>query len=157
MLMKSNLMTILLANVRLLALALLLFSAPTVLAQGTAPIRKVLDEQVAAWNDGNLEEFMKSYWHSDELTFFSGARRLNGWEATLERYRRTYQADGKEMGRLTFNNLNIRLLGSQAAFARGEYHLTFNDGRNATGIFTLVLQRFPAGWKIVHDHTSAAD
>lgn len=125
-------------------------------AQERVPVRRVLDEQVKAWNAGKLEEFMKSYWHSEELTFFSGARRLNGWEATLERYRKTYQADGKEMGELAFANLDITLLGPESAFARGEYHLTFRDGRKATGIYTLVLRRFKDGWKIIHDHTSAA-
>ena len=137
--------------------ALLILFTTVVSAQETAPIRKVLDDQAAAWNAGKLEEFMKSYWRSDELTFFSGARRLDGWQATLERYRQSYQAGGKEMGRLAFANLDIRLLGPEAAFARGEYHLTFRDGRTANGIYTLVLRRFADGWKIIHDHTSAGE
>lgn len=141
----------------IILLVMLIMSVPvSAMAQETAPVRRVLDEQVAAWNAGKLEEFMKSYWRSEELTFFSGARRLNGWEATLERYRKTYQADGREMGQLAFANLDIRLLGPDAAFARGEYHLTFGDGKKATGIYTLVLRRFKDGWKIIHDHTSAA-
>jgi len=128
-------------------------------AQETAPIRRVLDDQVAAWNAGKLDEFMKTYWNSAELTFFSGGRRLSGWAATLERYRQTYQSDGKEMGRLAFVNLDIRLLGPDAALVRGEYRLKFNDGKEAQGIYTLILRRFPAGgseegWKIIHDHTS---
>ena len=61
------------------------------------------------------------------------------------------------MGRLAFANLDIRLLGPEAAFARGEYHLTFRDGRTANGIYTLVLRRFADGWKIIHDHTSAGE
>ncbi len=120
-----------------------------------AAVRRVLDDQVAAWNAGRLDEFMKTYWHAEELTFFSGARRLSGWEATLERYRQTYQAGGKEMGRLAFANLDIEPLGDAAALVRGEYRLKFSDGREASGIYTLVLRRFAAGWKIIHDHTSA--
>src|SRR5262245_37193454 len=52
-------------------------------------IRAVLEAQVAAWNKGKLEEFMDGYWRSPELSFFSGGRKLAGWEATLERYRKT--------------------------------------------------------------------
>ena len=128
-------------------------------ADETAAVRKVLDDQVAAWNTGRLEEFMKGYWRSEELTFFSGGKRLQGWEATLERYRQTYQAGGKEMGHLDFSNLDIRLLGpaknASAAVVRGEWKLQFRDGRTAGGIYTLIFRRFSDGWKIIHDHTSA--
>ncbi len=118
-------------------------------------IRQVLDAQAKAWNEGNLEEFMKSYWQSERLTFFSGARQLRGWEATLERYRKTYQADGREMGHLDFSDVSIEMLGPAGALVRGRYHLKFKDGREATGIYTLALRRFSDGWKIIHDHTSA--
>src|SRR5215510_10628236 len=56
-----------------------------------AEIRAVLDAQVAAWNAGKLEEFMDGYWRSADLTFFSGGRKMSGWDATIERYRKTYQ------------------------------------------------------------------
>ena len=29
------------------------------------------------------------------------------------------------------------------------------DGTKPTGLFTLIARKFPDGWKIVHDHTSA--
>jgi ketosteroid isomerase-like protein len=31
------------------------------------------------------------------------------------------------------------------------------DGSRPNGLFTLILRRLPAGWKIVHDHTSVGD
>ena len=65
-------------------------------------IRAVLDEQAAAWNKGDLQAFMKGYWNSKELTFYSGKDKRQGWEETLERYKKRYQSDGKEMGKLSF-------------------------------------------------------
>src|SRR5690606_2172134 len=32
-------------------------------------LRKVMDEQAAAWNRGDIREFMKGYWQSDDLVF----------------------------------------------------------------------------------------
>ncbi len=61
------------------------------------------------------------------------------------------------MGKLEFSELNIQELSEEAAFVRGAWKLTTSDGKNPHGLFTLVFRKFPDGWKIVHDHTSAAE
>jgi beta-aspartyl-peptidase (threonine type) len=122
-----------------------------------AEVRALLDAQVSAWNRGDLEAFMAGYWRSPELVFCSGATVTKGWDATLERYRKRYQAEGREMGRLAFDSIEVMALGEDAAFARGAYRLRLRDGSEPNGLFTLVLRRFPDGFRIVHDHTSAAE
>ena len=52
--------------------------------------------QVAAWNRGDLDGFMAGYWKSPDLVFFSNGTRTRGWQATLERYQKRYQAEGTE-------------------------------------------------------------
>lgn len=118
-------------------------------------VQQVLQKQQDAWNQHALDAFLSGYWKSPELTFFSGAKETSGWQATLERYRKTYQSEGREMGKLEFSDLKIEALGSDAAFVRGAWHLTMSDGKTPHGLFTLVFRKFPDGWKIVHDHTSA--
>jgi ketosteroid isomerase-like protein len=120
-------------------------------------IEHVLRAQQEAWNHHDLNGFMAGYWNSPELTFFSGAKETSGWQATLDRYRSTYNSPGHEMGKLEFSGLRIEMLGPEAAFVRGEWHLTMPDGKSPHGLFTLVFHKFPEGWKIVHDHTSAAE
>ena len=120
-------------------------------------VEKVLSMQQDAWNRHDLEAFMTGYWNSAELTFFSGAHQTSGWQGALERYRKVYQADGKEMGKLDFSDLRIGPLGADAAFVRGAWRLTLSDGKTPHGLFTLVFRKFPDGWKIVHDHTSASE
>lgn len=117
-------------------------------------IRKVLDDQASAWNKGDLEGFMAGYWKSDALSFFSGKDRTQGWKATLERYRKRYQAEGKEMGQLTFSELEIDLLGPEGALVRGRWQVVTKK-ETLQGLFTLVVRKTPDGWRIVHDHTSA--
>ena len=120
-------------------------------------VEQVLRTQQDAWNRHDLDAFMAGYWNSADLTFFSGAKITTGWAATLERYRKTYQSEGREMGKLEFSDLNIQPLATDAAFVRGAWHLTMSDGKSPHGLFTLVFRKFPEGWKIIHDHTSAAE
>jgi beta-aspartyl-peptidase (threonine type) len=125
--------------------------------QVKAAIQQVLQRQQDAWNRHDLDGFMAGYWNSPELTFFSGANETTGWQSTIERYRKTYQSEGREMGKLEFSDLRIEALGRDAAFVRGAWHLTMPDGKTPHGLFTLIFRKFSDGWKIVHDHTSAAE
>jgi ketosteroid isomerase-like protein len=118
-------------------------------------VEEVLHGQQEAWNRHDLEGFMTGYWKSAELSFFSGAHETAGWQGALDRYRKTYQSEGKEMGNLQFSDLRVEALDNDAAFVRGAWHLTMADGKTPHGLFTLVFRKFPDGWKIVHDHTSA--
>ena len=120
-------------------------------------VEQVLQTQQDAWNRHDLEAFMAGYWNSPALTFFSGAKETAGWQGTLDRYRATYASPGHEMGKLDFSDLRVEKLGPGAAFVRGAWQLTLSDGKTPHGRFTLVFRKFPDGWKIIHDHTSAAE
>ncbi|HKD84721.1 MAG TPA: nuclear transport factor 2 family protein [Terriglobales bacterium] len=143
------------------ALGIALILATSAQAQTQTPsaigaaVGAVLQAQVDAWNHHDLEGFMRGYWNSPDLTFFSGATETKGWQPTLERYRRTYQAEGRAMGQLSFSDLQVEALGANAAFVRGRFHLAMPDGKQPSGAFTLVFRRFPEGWRIIHDHTCA--
>ncbi len=125
--------------------------------EAKSAIEKVLLTQQEAWNHHDLDTFMAGYWNSPELTFFSGATERHGWQETIDRYKATYTGPGHEMGKLDFSGLRIETLGPDAAFVRGTWHLTMSDGKTPHGIFTLIFRKFPDGWKIIHDHTSAAE
>ena len=126
-------------------------------ADSESAIKHVLTAQQEAWNRRDLDGFMSGYWNSPDLTFFSGAKETRGWQATLERYRATYNSPGHAMGKLDFSDLRIEMLGPEGAFVRGAWHLTMPEGKNPGGKFTLIFRKFGDGWKIIHDHTSAAE
>lgn len=136
-------------------LLFLLLALPLFAQSPAAAVKKVLDAQTESWNSGDLEAFMRGYWHSPQLTFYGNGSVTHGWEQTLERYKKTYQSSGKEMGHLDFPEFTIQALGPESALARGRWHLRFKDGKEATGMTTLVLRKLPEGWRIVHDHSSS--
>ena len=120
-----------------------------------AQIQDVLRTQQEAWNRGDVEEFMNGYWHSEDTVFISGDDVTRGWQQVLERYKRTY-SDRTKMGALTFSNLQITPLSGDSAVALGRWSLERKKDQ-PHGRFTLILRKLPEGWKIVHDHTSAAE
>lgn len=150
--------------------AVLVFSTPSVVAvvsllaasgwvgpaaEAESAIRGVLEAQVQAWNRGDLEGYMLGYWNSPELVFQSGGAVTKGWTPTLERYRKRYQGEGREMGELSFPTLEVLVLSEDAALVRGSWHLSMSDGAEPHGLFTLLARDLPEGWRIVHDHSSS--
>jgi ketosteroid isomerase-like protein len=118
-----------------------------------AAITKILNAQQKAWNEGNVDAFLGGYWHSPELTFSGSSGIARGWDGVLARYRKNYP-DRAAMGQLDFSNLEFHFLGKDAALVLGHWHLSRAQG-DIGGVFSLVWQRFPEGWRIIHDHTSA--
>jgi beta-aspartyl-peptidase (threonine type) len=118
-------------------------------------IQEVLKAQQAAWNRGDVDAFVVGYWQSPELTFSGSSGVSRGWDGVLARYKKNYP-DRAAMGELNFSELEFRFLGPDAALVLGKWHLKREKG-DVGGVFTLVWQRFPEGWKIIHDHTSAVE
>jgi ketosteroid isomerase-like protein len=116
-------------------------------------IRAVLTSQQAAWNRGDIPAFLGGYWNSPELTFAGSDGIVRGYDGVLARYRKSYP-DRMAMGELDFSGLEIRPLGPEAALLLGHWHLRRQAG-DVGGVFSLVFKRFPEGWRIIHDHTSA--
>ncbi len=117
-------------------------------------VQDLLAGQVAAWNQGDIDGFMRGYWASDSLRFASAGNVSYGWRALRERYRTGYP-DRAAMGRLAFSELDVQVVASDAALAFGKWRLERADD-SPWGYFTLLLRRLDVGWRIVHDHTSSA-
>jgi len=119
-----------------------------------AAVRAVIESQAAAWNRGDIEGYMEGYAKEDATEFVSGDTIMRGWQAVLERYKARYDSRAK-MGALTFSELEIKPLSYYYIMATGRWQLA-RDADAPHGRFTLIFRRTPAGWRIVHDHTSSA-
>jgi len=150
---------------RLLALAMLIGCCLTVAAQAPvsadeSAIRASIAKQAAAWNRGDIPDFMKAYEDSPETTFIGTSLR-KGYQPILERYQKSY-SNPAQMGMLTFTDVEVRLLPvscgkTELAVVTGRFHLQRSEKGDATkddGIFSLVWRKGPHGWKILLDHTS---
>lgn len=91
-------------------------------------IKKVLNDQRTAWNNGDLKSFMAGYWHSPEVTFASAGTIRRGWDEVYQ-------------------------LEKESALMHGRCKLLKGKEKLGGG-FSLVLRKFQDSWKIIHDHTS---
>ncbi len=115
-------------------------------------VKKILDLSVEGWNSGNLEDYMQCYLKSESMRFVGNNSFNMGWINTLNRYKKSYP-DKKSMGILSFSDIDITVISSDAVLVFGRWTLSYKD-RKKTGLYTLLLRKFEQGWKIVHDHSS---
>jgi ketosteroid isomerase-like protein len=117
-------------------------------------IRAVLRAQELAWNHGDIDGFMNGYARAKSTIFVSEDKVTRGWETVRERYHKKY-SDRAKMGTLTFSDLEITPFSGDTAIALGRWQLR-RAGDQLHGRFTLIFRLTNDGWRIVHDHTSAA-
>lgn len=144
---------------RLACLPLLFLIAAPAVADEKADndaVLTMLAGQVAAWNRGDLNGFMDGYWNSPELSFYSGRDKQKGWQQTHDRYKKRYQAEGREMGKLDFSELEPTRLAEGRIMVLGRWKLDLK-AETIDGLFTLIVEKKDGGWKVVHDHTSAGE
>lgn len=120
-----------------------------------AEITDVLEQQVAAWNRGDLAAYMDGYARTPALVFTSGGNIRRGWQDAFDHYKARYATDPKAMGTLAFQIDSIDPVGADGAVVLGHWLLTGTE-HSGRGVFSLVVERRPEGWRIIHDHTSVS-
>ncbi|HXF42850.1 MAG TPA: nuclear transport factor 2 family protein [Pyrinomonadaceae bacterium] len=114
-------------------------------------IKRVLTQQVDAWNSGSVKGFMEGYRRSPDTILISN-NITRGWQNILERYEKSYPTR-ERMGKLQFSELEFYILSLNSAVVSGRWSVELANSV-PSGRFTLIFRRFPEGWRIVYDHTS---
>lgn len=115
-------------------------------------ILATLRAQMAAWNEGDLDAFMETYWKDADLKFVSGTTIKRGWDATMKRYRDSY-GGGEGLGQLGVERLDVKMITDDVAILTGRFN-HMDKGVTSSGVFSLIWRRDNGAWRIVHDHTS---
>jgi len=133
-------------------IALILLNTVSAQSKDAQAIRSLVEEQRQAWNRGDIEKFMDTYWKSDSLMFIGKSGVTYGWQNTLNNYKKSYP-DTATMGKLAFDLLEIKRLSVMYFFVVGKWHLTRSVG-DIGGYFTLLFKKVKNKWVIVADHSS---
>ncbi len=115
-------------------------------------IRALLAAQTSAWNKGDLNSFMQTYWQSDSLMFIGKNGIQWGWQNTLNNYKKSYP-DTTAMGKLSFDIISVKPLSPQYFYVVGKWMLQRSIG-NLSGHFDLLLRKIKGRWVIISDHSS---
>ena len=115
-------------------------------------IRNLLSRQTQAWNAGDIDGFMQTYWQSDSLMFVGKEGVTWGWKNTLEHYKKSYPGKAA-MGELSFDIIKLKRLSDQYYFVVGKWMLRRTAG-DLSGHYNLLIQKINGEWKIIADHSS---
>jgi len=143
-----------LAVICYILIAALVCAAAEQSSNSVSQIQSVLSAQQDAWNRGDIDAFMNGYARSVSTVFVSEDEVRRGWETVRDRYRVKY-SDRAKMGTLNFSDIEVTMLSPDAAVVLGGWRLKLGNDE-PHGRFTLIFKHLPEGWRIVHDHTSAA-
>ncbi len=117
-----------------------------------AKIRQLLTVQTEAWNRGDINGFMQTYWKSDSLMFIGKSGVTRGWQQTLDNYKKGYP-DTAAMGKLSFEIITVKNLSPQYFYVVGKWMLKRSIG-DVSGYYDLLLRKVDGRWVIIADHSS---
>ena len=112
-------------------------------------ILKVMNTQELAWSQNDLDGFMEGYLHSPSLKFYGKSGLTEGWQQTLDNYKKGYPTKDHS-GSLTFEIIDISPIENQSYWVMGKYFLSRNVG-DANGVFMVIFKKIEGEWKIVAD------
>ncbi|MDG2418542.1 MAG: DUF4440 domain-containing protein [Saprospiraceae bacterium] len=140
----------------ILLFSLTLLSAQIIFSQNNDfnKIKELMTTQSEAWNRGDIDGFMTTYWKSEKLQFIGSKGITYGWKNTLDRYKKSYPSK-ETMGFLTFDIINLDKRSRKVISVVGKWHLKRDaDLGNLKGHFLLILKKIKGKWLIVADHSS---
>jgi ketosteroid isomerase-like protein len=117
-----------------------------------AAIKAMLDTSAAGWNRAELPVYLSAY--VDSATAMGSTGLVRGVQGIEGQMRAGFWKTGRPAQTLTYDHLEIRPIGPNQAIVTGQYILTGAGLPNRTGWFTTIWVRTPAGWRMVHDHSS---
>lgn len=149
-------------QLRLFALPLLTFalacrgggqsSSPAPAAGTESAILALMQESAAAWNRADIAGHVALYTDSAAMMGRNGP--IPGKDAIRRVLERGFWQEGRPLQQLGFSELVVTPLGRGFAMLTGKFTLTGGGRAEATGRFTTIWTRTPAGWRIIHDHSS---
>jgi ketosteroid isomerase-like protein len=110
--------------------------------------------EAAAWNRGDLDTFMSDYAPGDLPTYVAGGHLVRGFDAIRSRYAPSF-APGAQRDSLRIEEMQVRPITDRYVLLTARYILFRGGSTTASGPFTLLMERRPEGWKILHDHSSS--
>ncbi len=119
----------------------------------TAAVRKALDEQVNAWNSGDLEKAMSYYWNSPEMLWISKAGIQKGYQPVLEDFKKEF-TDTSRMGTYSYESLHMGEIANDAVYFVIRWQIVLNGRKIMGGVSSQTWKKMPDGWVIIAEHAS---
>jgi len=120
-------------------------------------IQAFVRSYVDAVNRSDLTSYVDMYARTPELITISSGEITRGWEAIRNEANQMMGTEGAY--RISPGIVEVMSLGPTRALALLPFVATVNTDRGTIqlrGAMSLIVEKTPEGWKIIHDHTSTA-
>ena len=111
-----------------------------------------LSRSLDAWNRHDIDGFLESFWHSDDLLVVVDGESVRGWDLLSKAYHTGYP-NPDEMCKLTIDRAQVQMLAPDLGFVLAWYTAVFPK-KKEFGTSTIILRKFSEGWRIIISHTS---
>lgn len=111
-----------------------------------------MQEQVGAWNNGDIDGFMKGYQQNDSIPFIGKNGITYGYNTITERYKKSYP-DKEAMGELSFTDINIKPISDKYAYVTAKWNLK-RVSDTLSGYTSLLFEDIDGKWYVIADHSS---
>jgi uncharacterized protein (TIGR02246 family) len=118
-------------------------------------IRAVIARMEAAWNRGDFRGYMEGFANPDVI-FVSRGQFQKDWQGTLDHYIRDYGSSEQTRGKLHFFDIEIEMLGPDAAQLISRYRLDRPE-HPQDGINTRLMRKRGGKWVIALNHVSSRE
>jgi ketosteroid isomerase-like protein len=125
---------------------------PAAAARASSEIVADLEASAAGWNRADMAAHLAIY--ADSATFMTATGPIVGKASTRSALERAFWRDGRPKQQLRFERVAVRPLGARHALATGRFTLSGGGEADRSGWFSLTWERTPAGWRVLHDHSS---
>jgi hypothetical protein len=127
-------------------------SSPSIALSKEDEVRDIVREESRCWNEHNLNGYMDLFWRSPSLVATIDGEQLTGWDRLMAAYRNGY-TDPNKMGSVSLERITTQQLDSELFRAMSWFTLHQQTGDHPF-VDSIILRRFPDGWKIVSAHSS---
>jgi len=119
----------------------------------TTEVKKALDGQVNAWNNGDLEKAMIYYWNSPEILWVSKAGIQKGYQPVLEDFRKEF-GDKSKMGVYSYESLHIEEISGNSVYFVIRWKIVLNGQKIMGGVSSQIWKKIVSDWVITAEHAS---
>jgi len=145
---------------RYLYLILLTMTTAAVLSSFTMPkgdavqeVKKALEGQITAWNNGDLETAMTFYWNSPEMLWISKSGTEKGYQEVYDMFLQDFK-DRSKMGVYTYEPLHIEQVSKDAVYFVFRWKIELDGKRLMGGVSSQVWKKLDGRWVVTSEHAS---
>jgi hypothetical protein len=129
-------------------------SSPSIALSEEDEIRDIIREESRCWNEHDLNGYMNLFWRSPSLVAMIDGKQLMGWDKLMSAYRDGY-TDSSKMGFVALERIATQRLESDLFLALSWFTIHQETGDHPAAD-SIILRRFPEGWKIVSVHSDSS-